>query len=175
MKSDSNHSVCIRTASYQDIDSLLSLLQLLFSIEDYFSFDAKKQRKGLEMMLGNPACLVLAAELSHTIKVKPQEMTIYYDTAEYGKVVGMCSGQLTVSTAEGTNSLLIEDVVVAKDFQGCGIGKSLVTAMAEWADQKGVNRMQLLADQRNKRAISFYASLGWHTTNMICLRKYRTV
>ena len=40
-----------------------------------------------------------------------------------GQVIGMCSGQLTISTAEGGFALLVEDVVVAGPWQGKGVGR----------------------------------------------------
>lgn len=88
-----------------------------------------------------------------------------------GRVVGMCSGQLTISTAEGGLALLIEDVVVAKQWRRIGIGKCLMNAIAEWARLMKVTRLQLLADRNNEQALNFYKNIGWQSTQLICLRK----
>ncbi|MBI5556623.1 MAG: GNAT family N-acetyltransferase [Deltaproteobacteria bacterium] len=144
--------VIIRPARPGDINSLTALLKILFTIEEDFIFDEMLQRRGLRMMLDNPWACILAAEAD-------------------GQVIGMCTGQLTVSTAEGGPALLVEDVVVRKDWHGRGIGRLLMENLGAWAREKGVSRLQLLADRNNGPALDFYKKLGWQTTELICLRK----
>lgn len=144
----------IRPAELSDLDALVSLLALLFAIEEDFQIDEKKQRRGLALMLDNQQALILVAE-------------------KKGQVIGMCSGQLLVSTAEGGPVLLTEDVIVAESFRGCGIGGQLLSALGEWAAGQGASRLQLLADRTNSAALTFYTRLGWQTTNLICLRRYQ--
>ncbi len=146
----------IRPAEAGDVDTLISLLGLLFEIEEDFQVDEIRQRRGLAMLLDNPRGLILVAETE-------------------GRVIGMCSGQLTISTAEGGPALLMEDVVVTEDFRGCGAGRLLVSAMGEWAAGQGAFRLQLLADRKNSSALSFYTKLGWRSTGLICLRKYQEI
>jgi len=143
----------IRPARQEDIPALTGLLHLLFSIEEDFSFDQPRQEQGLRLLLFNPACRILVAEIDFC-------------------VVGMCSGQLTISTAEGGVALLVEDVVVAKKWRGCGIGHALLDQIAQWGAGKGVRRLQLLADRNNAEGLSFYEKLGWKHTQLICLRRY---
>jgi len=143
----------IRPAQSADLDSLVSLLHTLFTIEEDFSFDDARQRRGLELMLANERGCVLVAEAE-------------------GRVVGMCTGQLLVSTAEGALSLLIEDVVVNELWRGRGVGRLLMAAISDWASAKKVSRLQLLADGNNKPALDFYRSQGWQTTALICLRTF---
>jgi len=143
----------IRPARQGDIAALTGLLHLLFSIEEDFSFDQTRQEQGLRLLLDNPACCILVAEIDFC-------------------VVGMCSGQLTISTAEGGVALLVEDVVVAKKWRGCGIGRALLDGIARWGAEKGVRRLQLLADRNNAEGLSFYEKLGWKQTQLICLRRY---
>lgn len=144
--------VIIRPARPGDIASLTALLKALFTIEEDFVFDEMLQRRGLQMMLDNYRACILAAEAD-------------------GQVIGMCSGQLTVSTAEGGPALLVEDVVVRKDWHGRGIGRRLMESLGAWAGEKGASRLQLLADRNNGPALDFYGKLGWQTTELICLRK----
>lgn len=142
----------IRPARSADIDALVALLGILFAIEADFEFDAGRQRQGLAMMLGQENAVVLVAEAESL-------------------VIGMCSGQLTISTAEGGVALLVEDVVVAEAWQGRGYGRKLMQAMAQWAGSKKVERLQLLADRNNQAALKFYETMGWQATELICLRK----
>jgi ribosomal protein S18 acetylase RimI-like enzyme len=143
----------IRPAQSADLDSLVSLLHTLFTIEDDFSFDDARQRRGLSLMLANERGCVLVVEAE-------------------GQVVGMCTGQLLVSTAEGGLSLLVEDVVVDRQWRGRGVGRLLMTAISDWAKAKKVSRLQLLADRNNEPALDFYRSQGWQTTALICLRTF---
>lgn len=145
--------VDIRPAVSSDIDALTSLLEILFSIEEDFFFNQNLQRQGLELMLTNERCCVLVADVN-------------------GQAVGMCSGQLTISTAEGGLSLLVEDVVVDTLWRGQGVGRLLMEAMNDWAMGNNVSRLQLLADQSNTPALDFYRRLGWKATKLICLRTY---
>lgn len=135
------------------MDSLVSLLATLFSIEQDFVIDEPRQRRGLAMMLKNERCCVLVAESK-------------------GQVIGMCSGQPVISTAEGGLSLLVEDVVIDKQWRRQGVGRLLMEEMIIWAVNNDISRLQLLADRNNTPALDFYRRLGWQTTELICLRTY---
>ena len=143
----------VRPATPSDIHAMIELLRRLFAIEADFDFSAERQRRGLELLLATPTAMVTAAE-------------------EDGKVVGMATAQLVISTAEGGPSLLIEDLVVLPSHQGKGIGGSLLTALAEWGAGMGADRMQLLADRTNISALDFYRKKGWQETQLLCLRNY---
>lgn len=145
-----------RQAARSDLQRLLPLLELLFSIEEDFSFSAELQLYGLEMLLTRDDSTILVADRESAIG-------------------GMVTGQLTVSTAEGGFSLLVEDLVVAPDFRGQGVGRSLLEAIAAWGNNRGASRMQLLADKNNTAALDFYRQTGWQETQLICLRKYHEV
>lgn len=144
----------IRQATTGDLDALVALLRLLFSIEEDFSFDGEKQKHGLKQLLHSAQAKVFVADLG-------------------GEVVGMCTGQIVISTAEGGPAVLVEDVVVAKSHQRCGIGKQLMHALQDWAMDRGASRLQLLADRNNGPALSFYEKIGWSGTELICLRRKR--
>ena len=143
----------IRPATTDDIPNLIPLLHLLFDIEEDFIFDAKKQQKGLKLLLLQESSTIFLAESN-------------------GTVIGMVNGQLLISTAEGSPALLIEDLVVAPDHRNQKIAQSLLQALAHWAWERGATRMQLLADVNNKEALSFYKKCDWTQTKLICLRKY---
>jgi GNAT superfamily N-acetyltransferase len=134
---------------------MTALLEELFSIEADFTVDPQRQQRGLALMLDG--CLK-----HRCIKVAEVE----------GRVVGMCSAQLLISTAQGGLVALIEDMVIKKDFQGRGIGRRLVAAIEQWARDHGATRLQLLADRDNHPALAFYKHLAWQSTQLICLRKY---
>ena len=130
---------------------MVGLLDLLFAIEADFRPDPARQRQGLALLLDDRRAKVLVAELTDG-------------------VVGMCTGQLVVSTAEGGPALLVEDVVVDPDHRGRGIGRAMLAALADWARGRGVRRLQLLADANNGPALAFYDRLGWRATALVCWR-----
>jgi GNAT superfamily N-acetyltransferase len=65
----------------------------------------------------------------------------------------------------------VEDVVVEAAWRGQGLGRRLLAALADWAGEQGISRLQLLADRNNQPALDFYRQLGWQTTALICLRQ----
>ena len=142
----------LRNARPDDVEQLVMLLRLLFTLEEDFSFDAGKQRQGLVMLLHSNQGCILVAEAG-------------------GKVIGMCTGQLVISTAEGGPAVWVEDMVVDPAHRGRGIGRSLMQAMIAWAGEQGATRLQLLADKHNPQALAFYERIGWQPTALICLRK----
>jgi ribosomal protein S18 acetylase RimI-like enzyme len=143
----------VRRARAADIDSMVSLLAELFSIEADFSFDPEKQRRGLADLLerGDEACLLVCER--------------------EGEVVGMCSVQALISTAEGGKVGLLEDMVVAAAWRGRGLGSALLAAAQQWSAGQGMTRLQLLADATNEPALGFYRRQGWGGTRLVALRK----
>lgn len=144
----------IRNGQPQDLNALVALLKELFSIEADFAVDEIRQQKGLSMMLdgcGKHRCVKVAVTEGH--------------------VVGMCTAQILISTAEGGKVALVEDMVVNAQYRGMGIGRQLMSAMEEWARKHGIARLQLLADRTNFSALDFYDRMGWHPTRLICLRR----
>lgn len=149
-------SCTIHEARPEDLDDLVGLLGLLFSLESDFTPDAQKQREGLALMLGKGPRVVLVAISSD-------------DGA--GRVIGMATAQLVVSTAEGGPALLVEDVVVRPEARGRGIGKALIARIEAWGRRLGATRLQLLADRDNTGSHGFYEACGFSPTNLVCLRR----
>lgn len=148
--------VTIRDALPDDLDILVRLLQALFSIEADFGVDEKRQRRGLSLMLdgcGKHRCVKVAEADDH--------------------VVGMCTAQILISTAEGGMVALVEDMVVDAPYRGMGIGRQLMSAIEAWAQKHDITRLQLLADRTNFPALDFYDKMGWCPTQLICLRRQR--
>ena len=74
--------ILIRGAREEDLTGLVFLLEVLFSIEKDFTFNADKQQRGLRLLVQRPDAAVLVAE-------------------RQGRIIGMCTAQLLISTAEG--------------------------------------------------------------------------
>jgi GNAT superfamily N-acetyltransferase len=142
----------IRPAREADLPALQALLSQLFSIEQDFQPDPERQGRGLRLLLESTQSAVFAAEHS-------------------GRVVGMATVQILISTAEGGPVGLIEDVVVDDSQRGQGIGGLLLRHLEAWARERGLTRLQLLADKANRPALTFYEHLDWTPTSLIALRK----
>lgn len=146
--------IAIRTAIPSDIPQLVELLKELFSIEEDFDFNQDKQTNGLNQLLNSDKDCILVAH--------------FHDDT---KVLGMCTVQTLISTAEGGRVGLLEDLIVVSDFRNQGIGAKLIDKAVDWAERQDLKRLQLLADKNNRPALSFYEQHGWQATQLICLRK----
>ena len=140
--------VHITTAGEADIPELIELLGVLFSIEQDFTPDPDKQRRGLAALLSSSAGHIAIARDPNA------------------RAVGMATAQLVISTAEGAPSAWIEDVVVREDWRGQGLGRALLDAVLAWARSQGAVRAQLLADLDNAPALAFYDKLDWQATRL---------
>ena len=146
-------AVAVRPARPGDLDDLVRLLEVLFSIEADFRPDAVRQRRGLALLLEDPerGCVLVAED--------------------GGRAVGMATAQLVVSTAEGAASAGVEDVGVDAALRGRGVGRRLLAAAEAWARERGAARLQLRADRDNAPALAFYRRLGWSPTRLSAWRR----
>jgi GNAT superfamily N-acetyltransferase len=141
----------IRPATPADLDAMVRLLGVLFRLEADFTPEPGRQRRGLARLLAHPDAAAFVADRD-------------------GEIIGMVTVQLVVSTAEGGESGLLEDLVVDARCRGAGVGRRLVGAAVAWARARGAARVQLLADRENAPALAFYRRLGWARTRLVCLR-----
>ena len=145
-----NIYICKATSS--DVDSLIRLLEDLFSIEEDFCFNEQKQRQGIWMLLNDSRSYIIVAKFN-------------------GNIVGMCTIQRIISTAEGGEVGIVEDVIIDKKYRNKQIGTILLQAIEKYSKENELSRLQLLVDKKNTPALNFYQKINWNTTNLICLRK----
>lgn len=142
----------IRNATPTDVPELSRLLDDLFSIEQDFQPNTENQERGMLLLLQHPdrGCIKVAEES--------------------GRIIGMVSAQLVISTAEGAPSAWVEDMVVCDGQRGKGVGRALLDSLTDWARAKGATRAQLLVDLDNGPALGYYQHLGWQTTRLAARR-----
>lgn len=140
-------------ATAADLPQLADLLAELFTLERDFNPQREKQLSGLQWILDEPTLGKL-----FVLRVE-------------GKVAGMASVLITVSTAEGGRVLLLEDVIVGREYRGGGLGRKLVEHVLDWAREQGMTRVTLLADRSNQLALDFYRKLGFESSYMSVMRK----
>ena len=140
-----NLQICKATKEY--INSLVPLLKLLFSIEKDFTFDEKKHKKGLKLLLDTTNSLVLIAKFE-------------------GEIVAMVTMQTIISTAIGEKTGLIEDFVVKEEFQDMGVGTHLFDYLKKYSQKNNIKRVQLVCDNDNTNAKEFYMKKSFKKSNL---------
>ncbi len=145
--------VRIDFAGGSDLPAMADLLSELFSLEADFKPDCDKQLRGLQMILDTPALGQL-----FVLRVGQE-------------VAGMANALVTVSTAQGSRVLLLEDVIVKDEYRGAGLGRKLVEHVCAWAADQGMSRVTLLADKDNAPALAFYERLGFAPSAMVVRRR----
>jgi GNAT superfamily N-acetyltransferase len=77
-----------------------------------------------------------------------------------GAVVGFALYFRNFSTWEGVHGIYLEDLYVAPEQRGLGLGKALLVALAEIAVERGYARLEWAVLNWNQPSIDFYTSLG---------------
>ena len=142
----------IAQATGEDIPQLCELLRLLFTQESDFQPNRSLQERGLRLIIERP------------------ELGRIFCTSVGGRVVGMISVLLTISTAEGGRAAWLEDMIVHPDLREKGIGKRLLSHATSEARSLGCSRITLLTDSSNSSAMHFYESAGFVRSQMVPFR-----
>lgn len=143
----------IDVAKPDDVPALCRLLEQLFSQEAEFSPDLEAQRRGLLQIISHP------------------EIGTILVARHGGQVIGMVNLLYTVSTALGAPVALLEDMIVAADQRGAGIGSQLLDKAVQFCRQNGCHRITLLTDADNEAAQRFYQRQGFSRSPMVALRR----
>jgi GNAT superfamily N-acetyltransferase len=77
-----------------------------------------------------------------------------------GEVVGFTLWFLSFSTFRGTHGIYLEDLFVRPAHRGSGLGRALLTELAEECVRRGYARLEWSVLDWNAPSIGFYKSLG---------------
>ena len=149
---DVSEKVDIEPATEADLDELSEMLGGLFAQEGDFRPDKEKQLRGLRLIFEQPS--------------RGRVFVLRRD----GAIVGMINLLFTISTAEGGFVMLLEDLVIHKQFQSHGYGAKLLNHAIEFARQKNFLRITLLTDRPENQAQEFFRRHGFHESSMIPMR-----
>jgi GNAT superfamily N-acetyltransferase len=75
-------------------------------------------------------------------------------------VVGVALWFLNFSTWDGVHGIYLEDLFVRPAHRGSGLGKALLTALAQECVDHGYTRLQWWVLNWNEPSIGFYRKLG---------------
>src|SRR3954463_9252517 len=144
--------VIIEPATEADLDELSELVGELFAQESDFRPNKDKQLRGLRLIFEQPN--------------RGRVFVLRRD----GAIVGMINLLFTISTAEGGFVVVLEDLVIHKQFQGHGYGSKLLQHAIDFARQKNFSRITLLTDRPENHAQEFFRRHGFHESAMIPMR-----
>ena len=147
-----SEKVVIEPATEADLDELSELLAELFAHESDFRPNKEKQLRGLRLIFEQPN--------------RGRVFVLRRD----GAIVGMINLLFTISTAEGGFVVVLEDLVIHKEYQGKGYGAQLLSHAIEFCRQKHFLRITLLTDRPENVAQEFFRKHGFHESTMIPMR-----
>jgi len=146
----------VEQATLEDLPQLTDLLVDLFTQEGDFTPDRSKQMRGLRLLLEQPS------------------RGRIFVLRENGNILAMINLLFTISTAEGGFVILLEDVIVQRDFRGKGYGRKLLAHAIDYAKKKDFLRITLLTDRVNAEGQAFFKKHGFSESAMIPLRLFLT-
>ena len=147
-----NEDLVIEQATLEDLPQMVDLLHDLFSHEGDFMPNRAKQMRGLRLILEQPN--------------RGRIFVLRKD----GMILGMINLLFTISTAEGGFVMLLEDLVVHRQYQGHGYGNKLLEHAIDFAKKKNFLRITLLTDRPENVAQAFFRKHGFIDSSMIPMR-----
>jgi RimJ/RimL family protein N-acetyltransferase len=144
----------VEPATLDDLPELTELVFELFSQEADFIPNREREARGLRLLLEQPSrgrIFVLRGP---------------------GKIIGMINLLITISTAEGGFVLILEDLIIHRDYRQQGFGTRLLDYAVDFAKKKNFLRITLLTDKPNQRLKRFFLKNGFVESDMIPMRMY---
>src|ERR1700730_12806166 len=144
----------IEPATIEDFPLLAELLMELFSPEGDFRPDYNNQMRGLRLILEQPSrgrIFVLRSA---------------------NQIIGMINLLFTISTAEGGFVILLEDLIISRNFRSQRMGSELLKYALEYAKQKSFLRITLLTDRVSDGSLAFFEKHGFQRSDMVPMRLY---
>jgi len=133
----------IRPATVQDVPAIFSLILALADYEklsDRVTGDS--QTLQADLFGENPCIEAIVAEI------------------EPNQIVGFALFFTSYSTFLTRRGIYLEDLFVLSEYRGIGIGKALITNLAQIAVSRGYGRFEWSVLDWNEPAIAFYTRIG---------------
>jgi GNAT superfamily N-acetyltransferase len=140
-----NRSFHIDAATPREVADIHALIVALAQYERLADLCVSTEDDVAQALFGpHPAAEVLIARLS----------------GDSGPAAGFALFFHTFSTFLGRRSLWLEDLFVRPEHRGAGIGRALLTRLAQVARERGCGRFEWAVLDWNEPAIQFYQALG---------------
>jgi GNAT superfamily N-acetyltransferase len=108
----------------------------------------------------SPGSVEITAEQLADALFGPSPTVFAHVAEEQGRVVAMAIWFLTFSTWTGRHGIHLEDLYVQPEARSGGVGRALLTELAEIAQRSGYARVEWSVLDWNENALGFYRSLG---------------
>jgi GNAT superfamily N-acetyltransferase len=139
----------IRKATESDLPVIRKLLaELMDAIGNTEGTDIRIALKTCEHLVNNAGSHFLVAEIE-------------------GTPVGLIHFTVRQTILHGSPSALIDELVVAKKYQGKGVGKQLVLAAVEKCKQLGCCEVEVSTEKTNDKARKFYEKCGFNERGIL--------
>jgi ribosomal protein S18 acetylase RimI-like enzyme len=128
-----------------DVDAVTALIA---GFRDWWGKDEPRDddlRETVGVLLGDPATDFLLA------------------SADGEAAAGVCQLRYRLSVWTGVDDCWLEDLYVEARARRAGLGRALVRAALDHAEERGCRRMELDVNESNGEAIAFYRALGFTT------------
>lgn len=135
--------ILIRKATESDLPAIVKLLkELIEVIDNTENVDLQKVSKSCHELLVNRNSYFLVAEIGD-------------------KVVGFTNFIARKTILHSGLSGLIDELVVAKNYRGKGIGNKLLSSAVEKCRKLGCCEVEVSTEKRNTKARKFYKGCGF--------------
>ena len=141
--------ILIRNARKSDLPAIRKLVaELVDALDDTECIDIRITLRTLERTLKDSRSHFLVAAMK-------------------GTPVGFIHFMIRQTILHRSPSGLIDELVVATDYQGKGIGKQLVLATIERCRQLGCCEVEVSTERTNVKARKFYRKCGFNKSEML--------
>ncbi len=150
----------IRLAADRDLASIVKLAEQI-NLQHF---------QGAPNVFSDPETAAVGAKGFWQGKLNESESRFYVaeiDEQVAGFIVGKVTRNIEVNFICKNSVARVNTVVVAEKYQGRGVGKKLMQAFQEWAEDKKAVEVRLEVMEFNQSAQSFYAELGYGTQSRI--------
>ncbi|MEM7011918.1 MAG: GNAT family N-acetyltransferase [Verrucomicrobiota bacterium] len=142
----------VEPATMADLEELVNLVMELFSLEEDFEPNRRRQEHGLRLILE-----------------QPNRGRIFVIRTDH-KIIGMANLLFTISTAVGGFVVQMEDVIIHPHHRSQGYGGKLLEYVVDFAKKKNFKRITLLTDQISAESQRFFQRYGFEFSKMIPMR-----
>jgi GNAT superfamily N-acetyltransferase len=141
--------ILVREAKKSDLPAIGKLLEDLTNAMD--------DTEGIDIGIAIKTCERLLNDASSHILVAAME----------GTPVGLINFTIRQTILHRSPSALIDELVVAEEYQGKGMGKQLVLAALEKCRQLGCCEVEVSTEKTNLKAREFYKRCGFEERGML--------
>ncbi len=135
-------AVRVRPANVRDVPALVELVRALATYERA------------------PEQVRLTPELLEAALFGQEPKAFAHVATVGGKVAGFAMWFLSFSTWLGRHGIYLEDLFVAPEHRGRGLGRRLLVELASICVERGYGRLEWVVLDWNRPAIGFYRALG---------------